>query len=181
MEELRITYESTDALTPYANNPRFNDAAVDAVASSIEKFGFKVPIIITAEKEIVAGHTRLKAAKQLGLEKVPCIIADDLTDAQIKAFRLADNKVGEFADWDIEMLEKELLDIKDIDIDLKMEDFGFSEPKIEQEVEIEERELTPFIKVHYLISADLNKNDQILEVIDQLKNIGGIEIESSLN
>lgn len=181
MEELKITYENADALTPYANNPRFNDAAVDAVAASIEKFGFKVPIIITAEKEIVAGHTRLKAAKQLGLEKVPCIIADDLTDAQIKAFRLADNKVGEFADWDIEMLEKELLDIKDIDIDLKMEDFGFSEPKIEQEVEIEERELTPFIKVHYLISADLNKNDQILEVIDQLKNIGGIKIESSLN
>lgn len=181
MEELKITYESTDALTPYANNPRFNDAAVDAVAASIEKFGFKVPIIITEEKEIVAGHTRLKAAKQLGLEKVPCIIADDLTDAQIKAFRLADNKVGEFADWDIEMLEKELLDIKDIDIDLKMEDFGFSEPKIEQEVEIEERELIPFIKVHYLISADLNKNDQILEVIDQLKNIGGIKIESSLN
>lgn len=181
MEELKIIYESTDALTPYANNPRFNDAAVDAVAASIEKFGFKVPIIITAEKEIVAGHTRLKAAKQLGLGKVPCIIADDLTDAQIKAFRLADNKVGELADWDMEMLEKELLDIKDIDIDFKMEDFGFSEPKSEQEVEIEERELIPFIKVHYLISADLNKNDQILEVIDQLKNIGGIEIESSLN
>ena len=181
MEALKITYESTDALTPYANNPRFNDAAVDAVAASIEKFGFKVPIIITAEKEIVAGHTRLKAAKQLGLEKVPCIIADDLTEAQIKAFRLADNKVSELADWDMEMLEKELLDMKDFDMDFKMEDFGFSEPKNEQKVEIQERELIPFIKVHYLISADLNKNDQILEILDRLKDIGGIEIESSLN
>lgn len=123
MEELKITYENTDALTPYANNPRFNDAAVDAVAASIEKFGFKVPIIISAEKEIVAGHTRLKAAKQLGLDKVPCIIADDLTDAQIKAFRLADNKVSEFADWNFEALDAELAELENMDFD--MDDFGF--------------------------------------------------------
>lgn len=127
MEELKITYESTDALTPYANNPRFNDTAVDAVAASIEKFGFKVPIIITGEKEIVAGHTRLKAAKQLGLEKVPCIIADDLTDAQIKAFRLADNKVSEFADWNFEALDAELEELENMDFD--MDDFGFGRTK----------------------------------------------------
>lgn len=123
MEELKITYENTDALTPYANNPRFNDAAVDAVAASIEKFGFKVPIIISAEKEIVAGHTRLKAAKQLGLEKVPCIIADDLTDAQIKAFRLADNKVAEFSEWNLDALGDELKDLMDTDLFTGFEDF----------------------------------------------------------
>lgn len=89
--------------------------------------------------------------------------------------------MSEFADWDMEMLEKELLDIKDIDMDFKMEDFGFSPLKKEDEVEITERELVPFIKVHYLISADLNKNDQILEILDRLKEVGGIEIESSLN
>lgn len=181
MDNLKIIYKKTEDLIPYINNPRNNDGAVDKVASSIKNFGFKVPIVVDGDNEIIAGHTRLKAAKKLGMDEVPCIVADDLSDGQIKAFRLADNKVSEFADWDMEMLEKELLDIKDIDIDFKMEDFGFSPLKNEEEVEIAEREIVPFIKVHYLISADLNKNDQILEVLDRLKEVGGIEIESSLN
>lgn len=181
MDNLKIIYKKTEDLIPYINNPRNNDGAVDKVASSIKNFGFKVPIVVDGDNEIIAGHTRLKAAKKLGMDEVPCIVADDLNDGQIKAFRLADNKVSEFADWDMEMLEKELLDIKDIDMDFKMEDFGFSPLKKEDEVEITERELVPFIKVHYLISADLNKNDQILEVLDRLKEVGGIEIESSLN
>lgn len=181
MDNLKIIYKKTEDLIPYINNPRNNDNAVDKVASSIKNFGFKVPIVVDGDNEIIAGHTRLKAAKKLGMDEVPCIVADDLNDGQIKAFRLADNKVSEFADWDMEMLEKELLDIKDIDIDFKMEDFGFSPPKKEEEVEIKERELVPFIKVHYLISADLNKNDQILEILDRLKEVGGVEIESSLN
>lgn len=181
MDNLRIIYKKTEDLIPYINNPRNNDNAVDKVASSIKNFGFKVPIVVDGDNEIIAGHTRLKAAKKLGMDEVPCIVADDLNDGQIKAFRLADNKVSEFADWDMEMLEKELLDIKDIDIDFKMEDFGFSPLKNEEEVEITEREIVPFIKVHYLISADLNKNDQILEILDRLKEVGGIEIESSLN
>lgn len=181
MDNLKIIYKKTKDLIPYINNPRNNDGAVDKVASSIKNFGFKVPIVVDGDNEIIAGHTRLKAAKKLGMEEVPCIVADDLSDGQIKAFRLADNKVSEFSDWDMEMLEKELLEIKDIDIDFKMEDFGFSPLKKEEEVEITERELVPFIKVHYLISADLNKNDQILEILDRLKEVGGIEIESSLN
>lgn len=181
MDNLKIIYKKTEDLIPYINNPRNNDGAVDKVASSIKNFGFKVPIVVDGDNEIIAGHTRLKAAKKLGMDEVPCIVADDLNDGQIKAFRLADNKVSEFADWDMEMLEKELLDIKDIDIDFKMEDFGFSPLKKEEEVEIKERELVPFIKVHYLISADLNKNDQILEILDRLKEVGGVEIESSLN
>ena len=181
MDNLKIIYKKTEDLIPYINNPRNNDGAVDKVASSIKNFGFKVPIVVDGDNEIIAGHTRLKAAKKLGMDEVPCIVADDLSDGQIKAFRLADNKVSEFADWDMEMLEKELLDIKDIDTDFKMEDFGFSPLKKEEEVEITERELVPFIKVHYLISADLNKNDQILEILDRLKEVGGIEIESSLN
>lgn len=181
MDNLKIIYKKTEDLIPYINNPRNNDGAVDKVASSIKNFGFKVPIVVDGDNEIIAGHTRLKAAKKLGMDEVPCIVADDLNNGQIKAFRLADNKVSEFADWDMEMLEKELLDIKDIDIDFKMEDFGFSPLKNEEEVEITERELVPFIKVHYLISADLNKNDQILEILDRLKEVGGIEIESSLN
>ena len=100
-----------DKLKPYENNPRFNDEGVEKVANSIKQFGFKVPIIIDSNNVIIAGHTRLKAAKQLGMDKVPCIIASDLTEEQIKAFRLADNKVSEFSSWDYEKLEEELTNI----------------------------------------------------------------------
>lgn len=110
-----------DELTPYENNPRQNDAAVDAVAASIKQFGFKVPIVVDANNVIVAGHTRFKAAAKLGLDTVPCVVADDLTDEQVKAFRLADNKVGELAEWDTEKLSQELAGILDID----MAQFGF--------------------------------------------------------
>lgn len=114
---------SVDALIPYENNPRRNDQAVDKVALSISAFGFKVPIVIDADDVIVAGHTRLKAAKKLGLKTVPCIRADDLTDEQIKAFRLADNKVSEFAEWDEEKLLAELEELENIDMSL----YGFDE------------------------------------------------------
>lgn len=110
-------------LIPYENNPRNNLLAVDAVAESIRNFGFKVPIVIDSENVIVCGHTRLMAAKKLGLDKVPCIVADDLTDEQIKAFRLADNKTVELAEWDFAKLEAELAELADID----MSQFGFDE------------------------------------------------------
>ena len=102
-------------LIPYVNNPRNNDDAVDAVASSIKNFGFKVPIVVDSNNEIINGHTRLKAAKKLGLETVPVIVADDLTPEQIKAFRLADNKVGEIATWTDDMLAIELGELSEID------------------------------------------------------------------
>lgn len=119
---MEITQVHVDDLIPYENNPRDNDGAVDAVAASIREFGFKVPIVADREKVIVAGHTRLKAAKQLGIEWVPVIIADDLTEEQVKAFRLADNKTGELANWDFAKLEEELAGIE-----LDMEQFGFDE------------------------------------------------------
>lgn len=117
---MEITQVHVDDLIPYENNPRDNDGAVDAVAASIREFGFKVPIVADREKVIVAGHTRLKAAKQLGIEWVPVIIADDLTEEQVKAFRLADNKTGELANWDFAKLEEELAGLE-----LNMEQFGF--------------------------------------------------------
>lgn len=124
---MQIIEKYTNELIPYSNNPRNNDEAVDAVAKSIKEFGFKVPIIIDKNNVIVAGHTRLKAAGKLKMEKVPCILADDLTEEQIKAFRLADNKVGELATWDMERLEAELDELDDMDLDFEMSDFGFSE------------------------------------------------------
>lgn len=110
-----------NGLKPYEKNPRKNDNAVEYVEKSIREFGFKVPIIIDKNNEIVAGHTRYKAAEKIGLKTVPCIIADDLSDEQIKAFRLADNKVAEYSDWDFDLLNQELDGIFDID----MGDFGF--------------------------------------------------------
>ena len=112
----------TQELLEYENNPRSNDAAVDAVANSIKEFGFKVPIVVTSDNVIIAGHTRLKASLKLGLELVPCIVADDLTQAQIKAFRLADNKTAELATWDFSKLEEELSNI-----DMDMLQFGFED------------------------------------------------------
>lgn len=109
-------------LHPYENNPRQNDDAVDAVAASIKEFGFKVPIVVDKNNVIVAGHTRYKAAKKLKLKTVPCIVADDLSEEQVNAFRLADNKTGELALWDEEKLAKELESIANID----MEQFGFA-------------------------------------------------------
>lgn len=98
-------------LHPYARNPRKNDDAVQAVSESIKQYGFLVPLVISADHEIIAGHTRYKAAQALGLITVPCVIADELTEEQIRAFRLVDNKTGELAEWDVELLPLELADI----------------------------------------------------------------------
>lgn len=121
-------------IKPYGKNPRKNDDAVPYVAESIKQFGFKVPIVIDKNNVIVAGHTRYKAAKKLGFKSVPCIIADDLTDEQIKAFRLADNKVSEKAEWDLDLLDSEIEGIFDID----MTDFGFEFESEEPEAEEDE-------------------------------------------
>lgn len=127
--EDNFKYLNVDDLIPYENNPRKNDGAVDFVAKSIEEFGFKVPIVVDKHNIVVAGHTRLKASKKLGLEKVPVIIADDLTDEQVKAFRLADNKVAEVAQWDEEALKVEMEQIA-----MDMQQFGFDE-ELEEKVE----------------------------------------------
>ena len=127
IEELKVA-----DLIPYENNPRANDGAVEAVANSIREFGFKQPIIIDKNNVIVAGHTRTKAAKRLGLETVPVIRAEDLTPEQIKAFRLADNKVGEIAGWLPELLEAELAELENIDMSL----FGFDIEQEDEEPEI---------------------------------------------
>lgn len=108
-------------LIPYENNPRKNDKAVIKVANSIREFGFINPIVVDKNNVVVAGHTRLKAALKLKMDSVPCIRVDVLSDEQVKAFRLADNKLAELAEWDADFLEKELADIVDID----MSDFGF--------------------------------------------------------
>ena len=111
---MNIVNFKIEDLIPYENNPRINDEAVEYVKNSIKEFGFKVPIIIDKNNVIVAGHTRYKACKELGINEIPCIVADDLTDKQIKAFRLADNKVSDYSIWDNKKLLEELKGLDDI-------------------------------------------------------------------
>lgn len=126
---MKIIEMHPEELIPYENNPRKNEAAVDAVASSIKEFGFQQPIIVDKDNVIICGHTRAKAAQRLGMEYVPVIRAENLTDEQVKAYRLADNKTGELAQWDFEKLASELDEISDIDMAL----FGFVFPEDETE------------------------------------------------
>lgn len=127
-----IQEKPIEVLREYANNPRNNDNAVNAVAESIKQFGFRVPIVIDGENVIVAGHTRLKAAKQIGMTSVPCVVADDLTEEQVKAYRLADNKTAELAEWDFEKLEAELRELANFD--MSVFEFDFAEYEEKQEL-----------------------------------------------
>jgi len=115
-----------DRVRPYPNNPRKNKKAVAAVAKSIREFGFKVPIVVDTEGVIITGHTRREAAISLGMKTVPVIVADDLTEQQIKAFRLADNKVAEIAEWDDDALQEELASLDAAALGIDMSDLGFS-------------------------------------------------------
>ena len=137
---------------PYERNPRNNDNAVDYVAESIKQFGFKVPIIIDKDNVIVAGHTRYKAAKKLNLTTIPCIIADDLTEKQIQAYRLADNKVSEFSEWDNELLNKELENLLDFDIEM----LGFYDDDIDGEGKQEQEETKPEIEFTEILEEENN-------------------------
>lgn len=123
----QIVYKKIDEIHPYANNPRFNDDAVKYVANSIKEFGFQNPMIIKSDGEIICGHTRYKAALELGLKEVPCIVADDLTDEQIKAFRIIDNKTNDMASWNDDLLG---LEMKDLLGEFDMTDYGFGDFEI---------------------------------------------------
>jgi len=175
---MQIIEKSITEITPYEKNPRKNDEAVEYVANSIKEFGFKVPIVIDKDGVIVAGHTRYKAAQELGLEKLPCVIADDLTEEQVKAFRLADNKVGELAEWDFDLLGEELDGIFDID----MSEFGFelnlddNEPQEIEEDEIPEEVETRCklgniwqLGEHFLICGDSTDPAVIDRLMDGVK------------
>lgn len=139
MKELKIVHKRLDELKPYDNNPRINDNAVDAVVKSINEVGFRVPLIITADSVIITGHTRYKAAEKLKLNKIPCIIADDLTDEQVRIFRIIDNKTSELSEWDFEKLKQELYEL-----DFDFEAFGFDNllEEIKEELQNTSQELS---------------------------------------
>jgi len=177
--EDNLKYLNVDDLVPYENNPRNNDGAVDYVAKSIEEFGFKVPIVVDKNNIVVAGHTRLKASKKLGLEKVPVIIANDLSDEKIKAFRIADNKVGELATWEEKLLQAELdeLIIQSVDMtEYGFTDEDFAEVENEAEEDDYEEELpkeprTKYGEVyqlgnHRMMVGDATKEEDVAKLMD---------------
>lgn len=171
---MEIVNKNIEEIKMYENNPRNNDGAVEYVANSIKEFGFKVPIVLDKNNIIVAGHTRYKAAKLLNITEIPCIIADDLSDEQVKAFRLIDNKAAELASWDNDLLNLELENIKDIDMEL----FDFQISNIldnvvddEYEVELPEDPKTKTgniykLRNHYLMCGDSTNTDDVKKLMN---------------
>ena len=162
-KEPKIELVELDKLIPYARNPRVNDHAVDSMASAIKEFGFRVPIIAKSDGTIVDGHLRLKSAKKLGLKAVPVMNADDMSEAQIKAFRLNVNRMAELADWDTELLKIELDDLK---TDFNLDDLGFNAEYLNE------------LNLDLSLDDDSTSNsepseadDQIPEVEDNIHNV----------
>lgn len=172
---MQIIEKRIEELIDYENNPRHNEAAIGKVAASIEAFGFKVPIVIDKDNVIIAGHTRRKAAERLGLQTVPCIIADDLTEEQVKAFRLADNKTSEFAEWDFEKLNEELAELRDMDFDMLA--FGFA---VEMKEEFDERDLDDDVKKeNVIVSINCNNVNDYESIKERLQNLAD-EVNATL-
>ena len=120
------TFKTND-LVEYARNPRNNDAVVDRMVGCIKEFGFRIPIVAKSDGSVVDGHLRLKAARKLGLEEVPVVIADDLSEAQIKAFRLIANQSANWAEWDEELLKLEFEELEKLNFDLSLTGFDLDE------------------------------------------------------
>lgn len=177
---MNIIEKKVKDLKPYEKNPRKNDDAVQYVANSIKEFGFRVPIVIDKDNNIVCGHTRWKACKKLKIDTVPCVVADDLTEEQIRAYRLADNRVAEKAEWDLELLDTELAEIETIDMTLLGFDLNDDKPA-EDIIEPTEKEINGYQYVHYMVTVDINHHDKIIGLINQLKEIEGVEVESTIN
>ena len=175
MKKIEIKYIPIDGIKPYKNNPRLNEDAIPYVMNSIKEFGFKNPIILDKNSVIVAGHTRLESAKRLGMKEAPVIYADDLTEEQVKAFRLADNKVSEKSMWDYTKLDEELDSI--LDIDMSMFDFNTSDIDWNDIEEISEEtyqepshKMLECPKCHH-IDRDIHfKKVDGVEVAEQLKD-----------
>ena len=170
---MQIEMRKPADLIPYVNSPRKNDGpAVDTVASSIKNFGFKVPIVVDASGEIVAGHTRHKAALKLGLDEVPVVVASDLTPAQIKAFRIADNRVAAESEWDFDLLEIELeglegFSVEDLGFDVGELDFGLDDEEPKEAVDLSDN-----ISETFEVVVELESENEQEEIYSRLTGEG---------
>ena len=171
---MEVRNVSVKDIIPYENNPRKNEDAIQVVMNSIREFGIKQPLVIDENNVIVVGHTRFAAAKKLGYTEVPCVIASDLTEDQINAYRIADNRTAEYASWDVELLNNQLANILTVD----MEMFGFDLNADEQvKKKEEEKGEVPFTEVlgeehNYLVLYFDNEVDWLqLQSLLELKEV----------
>jgi ParB-like chromosome segregation protein Spo0J len=162
-----IVYKKVNELKLNPKNPRKNDDAVGVVAKSIEKYGFKNPLIIDADNVVWCGNTRLKASIKLGLKEVPCIVANDLTEQQIRELALIDNKSSEIAEWDIQLLEEELFE-------LDLSDFALDWELSNDDVEIEREDISDKIKDEYQIIVDCKNEEELECLYNELQERGYI-------
>ena len=153
-----------DEIKPYENNPRNNSDAVDATANSIKEFGWQQPIVVDKDMVVIAGHTRLLAAKKLGLDTVPVVVASDLSNEQVRAYRLADNKTGELAEWDFELLNDELETIIDID----MSDYGFGLDDTEEDIDVTDKDLSETFNEKFELKVTCDNESQLEELYNEL-------------
>lgn len=165
--EIKLIRKKINDLLPYENNPRHNDEAVDPVSESIVKYGYKVPIIIDSEGTIVTGHTRLKALQKLGIKEVDVILADDLTDEQVKEFRLVDNKVSEFAKWDDSKLQKELIDLEN-----SLKEFGFDLSFDNEDIEKERIDKSDSLNDENLLIIELDNEIELETLFNEMTERG---------
>ena len=159
-------------LIPYERNTKKHDKTqINNVAESIKQYGFVQPIVIDKDNVVVIGHCRLLAAKQLKLKEVPCVCVDDLTDEQVKALRIVDNKSNE-SEFDFDILADELaeLDLSNFDFDFGIEDE--EENEISEEVHTTERELEPYKYIHYLVTIETNEHDRYVEIMKTIEEMG---------
>ena len=179
MNKLEIKYININDIKPYKKNPRINENAIPFVMESIKKFGFKNPVILDKNNVIVCGHTRIKSAERLGIKEIPCIYADDLTEEQVKAFRLADNKVSEKAEWDLDLLNEELFELKELDFDMDVLGFENVDLNDEEQKEIVEDDVPELPKEaitkygdiwqlgeHRLMCGDSTKKEDVEKLMD---------------
>ena len=184
-KEWQVLWKDVNDLTPYAKNARINDKTVPYLVNSIKRFGFKVPLVIDKKGVVVCGRTRLKAALECGMARVPCVLADDLTEDEIKAFRLADNKIQEMSSWDDDLLDQELIELKDAGIE--MDDLGFGDMGADWDKldDIEDEKEPPKLKgaantIVVTVPTDLPEGeiDNIRNAITEaIKGWAGCEVE----
>lgn len=170
-ESMRIEWWDIDRVIPYENNPRNNDDAVEKVANSLREFGWKQSLVVDPDGVLIVGHTRLKAAKSLGMDKVPVLVASDLTPAQSQAYRLADNKTAELATWDIEALSVEL---DGLSVDFDMAEFGFDDgisiDGFGEDFELPDGDEPNFKKITAYFSQE--QYEQVTSAIEKVKRQG---------
>lgn len=173
---MEIIYKKIKEIKPYENNPRMNDEAVKYVANSIKDFGFNVPIVIDKNNVIIAGHTRYKASVELGLEEVPTIRVDDLNEKQIKAFRIADNKVAERAEWNFELLDEEIKKILEenenyelLDEEINLDLYGFELQVFEDIIDSIDLSYSSDYKI-YVKSNNLEEIEKAKKIVLEIEN-----------